>query len=217
MQWHERLQSNRISAVVAAQCAWSPWERTIPKCALHPHALQLRDEIKTVADEPSVHWVEYQSRADAISFYRFHPATLRRIRGTSDELDGQAAVRRVQIKDMLEPATFAKYRLRVLRLHYQFVMANERRASYDYFMMICGPLLAKAWTTSPLGLLDFFADARSARFPERRIASRDFARAKIVWCVGVVAGSLSATRTPEGAGAPARLGLLVEGSNACSL
>jgi hypothetical protein len=135
---------------------------TIPKCALHPYASRLRNEIKTVANEPSVHWVEYQSRADPISFYRFHPATLQRIRGTNDELAARPPVRRVQIKDMLEPTTFAKYRLRVLRLHYQFVMANERRASYDYFMMICGPLLTKAWTTSPLGLLDFFADARSA-------------------------------------------------------
>ena len=129
---------------------------TIPKCALHPHASRLRNEIRTVADEPSVHWVEYQSRADAISFYRFHPATLRRIRGTTDELAARPPVRRVQIKDMLEPATFAKYRLRVLRLHYQFVMANERRASYDYFMMICGPVAVRAWTTSQLGLLDFF-------------------------------------------------------------
>jgi len=139
---------------------------TIPKCALHPHASRLRNEIRTVADEPSVHWVEYQSRADPISFYRFHPATLRRIRGTDDELAARPPVRRVHIKDMLHPATFAKYRLRVLRLHYQFVMANERRASYDYFMMICGPLPTKAWTTSPLGLLDFFADAQSAAVSE---------------------------------------------------
>jgi len=139
---------------------------TIPKCALHPHASRLRNAIRTVADEPSVHWVEYQSRADPISFYRFNPATLRRIRGTDDELAARPPVRRVHIKDMLQPATFARYRLRVLRLHYQFVMANERRASYDYFMMICGPLLTKEWTTNPLGLLDFFADAQSAAVSE---------------------------------------------------
>jgi hypothetical protein len=135
---------------------------TIPKCALHPHASRLRNYIRRVADEPSVHWVEYQSRADPISFYRFHPATLRRIRGMDEELAARPAVRRVHIKDMLQPATFARYRFRVLRLHYQFVMANERRASFDYFMMICGPLLTKAWTTSPLGLLDFFSEPRSA-------------------------------------------------------
>jgi len=149
---------------------------TIPKCALHPHASRLRNDIRRVADEPSVHWVEYQSRADPISFYRFHPATLQRIRGMDEELATRPAVRRVHIKDMLQPATFARYRFRVLRLHYQFVMANERRASYDYFMMICGPLLTKAWTTSPLGLLDFFQSRGVQQFPRAQNCFRDFAR-----------------------------------------
>lgn len=134
---------------------------TIPKCALHPGAQRLRDQMKSVVDEPSLFWVEYQSRADAISFYRFHPVTLQRI-GKEDKLDARPLIRRVQIKDMLQPASFAKYRLRPLRLHYQFVMANERRAPYDFFMMICGPLLVQSWTTAPLGFLDFFGDARNA-------------------------------------------------------
>jgi hypothetical protein len=49
-----------------------------------------------------------------------------------------------------------------MRIHYQFVMANERRSTYDYFMMVCGPLPVATWTTSPLGLLDFFGDAQDA-------------------------------------------------------
>jgi hypothetical protein len=27
-----------------------------------------------------------------------------------------------------------------MRLHYQFLMANELRSTYDYFMMVCGPI-----------------------------------------------------------------------------
>jgi hypothetical protein len=135
---------------------------TIPKCALHPAGQRLRDQIKRVVDERSIHWAEYQARADAISFYRFDPVTLRRISGRADKLDGKPLIRRLQIHDVLHPKTFAKYRLRVLRLHYQFVMANERRAPYDYFMMICGPLPVASWTTTPAGLLDFFPDAQSA-------------------------------------------------------
>jgi hypothetical protein len=135
---------------------------TIPKCALHPAAHRLRDRIREVVNELSVHWVEYQSRQDAISFYRFDPVTLKRLGAVDDKLDGRPLIRRVQAKNMLQPATFAKYRLRVLRLHYQVVMGNERRASYDYFMMICGPLLVKEWTTSRLGLLDFFGEAQNA-------------------------------------------------------
>jgi pimeloyl-ACP methyl ester carboxylesterase len=129
---------------------------TIPKCALHPAAGRIRDRILRVAREPSVHWAEYQARADAISFYRFDPVALRRITSKHDRTDRQPIVRRVQIQDMLAAETFAKYRLRVLRLHYQFVMANDRRSSYDYFMMVCGPVAFEKWTASKLGFLDFF-------------------------------------------------------------
>ena len=126
---------------------------TIPKFALHPAARRLRDVSARVVAEPSVAWVEYQSRADTISFYRFDPVALKRIGG--DRLDGKPVIRRVQIHDMLSPESFARYRRNVLRLHYQSVMANERRAPYDYYMMVCGPVAFVDWTMAPLGFLDF--------------------------------------------------------------
>jgi pimeloyl-ACP methyl ester carboxylesterase len=125
---------------------------TIPKFALHPGAHRLREVIARVAAEPSVAWVEYQSRADTISFYRFDPVALKRISG--DRLDGKPVIRRVQIHDMLSPESFARYRRNVLRLHYQSVMANERRAPYDYFLMVCGPVAFADWTMAPAGFLD---------------------------------------------------------------
>src|SRR5262249_22770821 len=52
---------------------------TIPKITLHPAGGRLRACAEKVAAEPSVFWVEYQAREDAISFYRFHPVMLRSI------------------------------------------------------------------------------------------------------------------------------------------
>jgi hypothetical protein len=46
---------------------------------------------------------------------------------------------------MLERSTYWRFRLRFMRLHYQFIMANERRTTYDYFMMVCGPFHSRAW------------------------------------------------------------------------
>ncbi len=126
---------------------------TIPKFALHPSARRIRDTIARVAAESSIAWVEYQSRADTISFYRFDPVALKRIAG--DRLDGRPVIRRVQIHDMLSPESFARYRRNVLRLHYQSVMANERRAPYDYYLMVCGPAAFTDWTMAPAGFLDF--------------------------------------------------------------
>jgi pimeloyl-ACP methyl ester carboxylesterase len=128
---------------------------TIPKFALHPRAKPIRRRISEVAAEPSIAWTEYQSRADTISFYKFDPVSLRHI--ADDRLDSKPVIRRVQIHDMLLPETFARCRTHVLRLHYRSVMANDRRAPYDYFLMVCGPVAFSDWTISPLGFLDFIA------------------------------------------------------------
>jgi hypothetical protein len=110
---------------------------TIPKLALHPAGGRLRGCAEKVAAEPSLFWVEYQARDDAISFYKFHPVALRAI------VDGKAVpplVRRAQLHTMMAPEDLRRYRFNFMRLHYQFVMANARRAAYDYFMIVCGPL-----------------------------------------------------------------------------
>jgi len=128
---------------------------TIPKIALHPDGARLRGCAEQVAREGDLFWVEYQARDDAISFYKFHPVTLR-----ATEPDGDPApplVRRVQLHEMMAPAEFRRYRLRFMRLHYQFVMANAQRATYDYFMIVCGPLPLRAVARAANGPLDLIA------------------------------------------------------------
>jgi hypothetical protein len=144
---------------------------TIPKFALHPRAGEMRRRIARIAAEPSIAWTEYQSRDDTISFYKFDPVALKRI--PDDRLDGKPVIRRVQIHDMLQPETFARSRRSVLRLHYRSVMANDRRAPYDYYLMVNGPVPFAAWTTAPAGFLDFIAPDGSyhERSPGRTVAA----------------------------------------------
>jgi len=108
---------------------------TIPKLALHPRGEWLRTKARRVADAAALAWAEYQARDDVISFYRFDPVKLCRV-GEGGE---RPLIRRVQIHDMLGKATARRMRFRFMRRHYQFVMANERRTIYDYFMLIGGP------------------------------------------------------------------------------
>jgi pimeloyl-ACP methyl ester carboxylesterase len=128
---------------------------TIPKLALHPAGARLRQCASKVAAEPSLFWVEYQARDDAISFYRFHPVALRAVAPQGDA--EQPLVRRTQFHEMMAPETFRRHRWDFMRLHYQFVMANERRAIYDYFMIVCGPLSLKQIATAPGGPGDAIA------------------------------------------------------------
>jgi pimeloyl-ACP methyl ester carboxylesterase len=111
---------------------------TIPKFSLHPAGERFRRHAARLANEPSIAWAEYHARSDAISFYKFDPVTLSRFYG--DPIRGKPLLRRVWIQQMLTPRTYWRNRLKFMRLHYQFVMANERRSTYDYFMMVCGPI-----------------------------------------------------------------------------
>jgi hypothetical protein len=139
---------------------------TIPKFTLHPAATHLRRAAARIAAEHSIAWAEVQSRVDIISFYTCNPATLAR---TAERLSGKPVIRHVQIDQMLTPVSYARHRRRYLRLHYQSVMANERRAPYDYFMMACGPVLFRNWTVSPSGLLDFLrTDGSFCELPQGR-------------------------------------------------
>ena len=128
---------------------------TIPKLALHPAGARLRECADRVAAEPSLFWVEYQAREDAISFYRFHPVLLRSI-GDHETVENPL-IRRVQFHEMLTPETYRKHRWDFMRLHYQFVMANERRVVYDYFFALCGPLPLERMARAARGPVDAIA------------------------------------------------------------
>jgi hypothetical protein len=125
---------------------------TIPKFTLHPAGDSMRRSTAIIAEEPSVAWAEYHARDDAISFYKFDPVTSARL--SDDSGAGKPMIRRVQIHEMLEPQTFSRYRFKYMRLHYQFVMANDRRSIYDYFMMVCGPIPFTHAVRTPLGPIE---------------------------------------------------------------
>jgi pimeloyl-ACP methyl ester carboxylesterase len=128
---------------------------TIPKFALHPAGEGFRNRAAHIAGANSIAWAEYHARSDAISFYKFDPVTLRRFYG--DPRSGKPLLRRVRLQEMLTTRTYWRYRLRFMRLHYQFVMANERRSTYDYFMMVCGPIPFARSVLAPTGPVELIA------------------------------------------------------------
>jgi thioesterase domain-containing protein len=138
---------------------------TIPKLALHPRGAWLRANVRRLAAEPSLTWAEYQARDDVISFHKFDPVKLARVprdcsaphagEGRQEKQDSPI-IRRVQIHQMLSVPTLRRLRFSFMRLHYQFVMANERRAAYDYFMLMCGPAPFRQTVTQPNGPADLY-------------------------------------------------------------
>jgi len=125
---------------------------TIPKFTLHPAAQRLRAMVNRIATEPSILWAECQGRDDIISFYKFDPVALTRV---GERFSGKPLIRRVQLHEMLTPEAIARHRNNYLRVHYQVVMANDKHAPYDYFLMGCGPIAFREWAPAPSGLLEF--------------------------------------------------------------
>ena len=126
---------------------------SILKIALHPAAGWLREAIGRVSRHPDVFWVEYQSMVDIISFYKVNPVTAVGLPDT-----GRPLIRRVHVRDMLERATYRRFKGNFFRLHRQLVMGNDKRYFYDYFMVCCGPFALETRVHRPERVVMFSPD-----------------------------------------------------------
>jgi pimeloyl-ACP methyl ester carboxylesterase len=136
---------------------------TIPKITLHPAAGRWRETARQVAASPAVVWTEYQARRDPISFFKFDPVALRH--HEVDRPGTSPRIHLVSIKDMLTPDTYYRLRWRFMRMHYQFVFANEARTPYDYFIVLCGPATLAELSAAPGGATDILAADGGLRSP----------------------------------------------------
>ena len=126
---------------------------SILKIGLHPEARRFRAMMERVAESPVIFWGDYQARIDLLNFYDSRPMTEM---GLSTE--NEPTVRCVEIGQMLDHTMYRRTRLHFFRLHCQFVSGNDRRTSYDYFMLICGPVSAKSQTLATDGAVSMIGD-----------------------------------------------------------
>jgi hypothetical protein len=131
----------------------------IPAVALHPGAGWIRDRLARLALEPSVDWIDYQSRTDVMSFFRFDPIAGHGIQVTSARRNPQVLA--VRFRDIVKPENYSAFRWRFFRVHFQFVRANERPAAYGYFMIVCGPFRLALRARQPKDVLEAFASERA--------------------------------------------------------
>jgi hypothetical protein len=126
---------------------------SILKVGLHPKATRFRTAMERVAKSRAIFWGDYQALVDPLNFYKSRPMAEM---GLSTE--NEATVRVVRLSQMLDHEIYRRIRLNFFRLHCQFVSGNDRRASYDYFMLTCGPISAKSQTLAADGAVSMIAD-----------------------------------------------------------
>ena len=128
----------------------------MPAVAMHPRATAMREIVRRIAVEPSLIWIDAQSRKDIMNFWDFDP-----VAGVGVEAGSQRCnplIWQVRFKDMVSPEFYRRLRTNFFRLHYQFILGGDRRAAYDYVMLTCGPLPVAEWARSPHETLASFAD-----------------------------------------------------------
>jgi hypothetical protein len=131
----------------------------LPGFSLHPAAERLRSATQRLAIEPSIHWIDASARKDVMNFYLFDP-----VEGVGIHLGERRRnplLYAVRLRDVLAPETYNRLRTNFFRMHYQFIMGNDRRAAYDYFMTVCGPVPAEVWSRLPGGIAAAFAEDAS--------------------------------------------------------
>lgn len=119
---------------------------SVLKIGLHRGARRFHAAVVRVTSAPGVFWAEYQALTDVMNFYKTDPVTEMKLTTPSHPL-----IRTVRIKNMLDPAIYKRIRRNFFRVHCQFVSANDRRAPYDFFMLMCGPLPAEQQARLPDG------------------------------------------------------------------
>jgi hypothetical protein len=126
----------------------------LPAFALHPAAERMRAAVRRLALEPAVRWVDCQARKDIMNFWDFDP-----VAGVGVDVGTAGTnpmVWPVRLRDMLTDAAYDRVRASQFRMHYQYVMANDRRAPYDYFMLVCGPVEVGRWAKEPDAMVKRF-------------------------------------------------------------
>src|SRR5882762_1216901 len=109
-----------------------------PIVGYHTVSKEFREHLRMLAVEPSIDWIDCQARKDVMNFFPFDPIAGHDIDVGSNRRNPRIVV--VRFRDIIDPAHYNVFRWKFFRVHFQFVMANERPHAYDFFMIVCGPI-----------------------------------------------------------------------------
>jgi pimeloyl-ACP methyl ester carboxylesterase len=109
-----------------------------PIVGFHKVSQDFRDHLRQLAVEPSIDWIDCQARKDVMNFFHLDPIASHGIEVGA--LRRNPTIVAVRFREIIKPEHYYLFRWKFFRVHFQFVMANERPHAYDFFMIVCGPI-----------------------------------------------------------------------------
>jgi hypothetical protein len=110
----------------------------LPIVGFHAAATDFRAHLRQLAIEPTIDWIDCQSRKDVMNFFPFDPIAGHGIDVGTERRN--PTIVPVRFREIIRPDFYNRFRWQFFRVHFQFVMANERPHAYDFFMIVCGPV-----------------------------------------------------------------------------
>jgi hypothetical protein len=153
-----------------------------PIVGFHAVSHEFRDHLRQLAVAPSIDWIDCQARKDVMNFFEFDPLLAHGIDVGPDRRS--PTIVRVRFREIIKPEHYNLFRWKFFRVHFQFVMANERPHAYDFFMIVCGPVplreriaMPEAALTIAIGQPSAVEEAwNSLETASEEVKSRDSAR-----------------------------------------
>lgn len=122
---------------------------SILKIGFHSGAHRLKATLTRITASPRLIWYDFQALNDPMNFYKCEPLASLGLPGKGAEC------RIVRFRALLSPEQYARIKRNFFRLHSQFIAANDRRARYDYHMMLGGPFALEVWADAEGGAEHF--------------------------------------------------------------
>jgi hypothetical protein len=110
----------------------------MPAVALPRSAGRMREIVRRIAIEPTVTWIDCQARKDIMNFANFDP-----VGGIGVQVGAlrcNPLIWLIRFQDMVSPEDYPAFRRNFFRMHFQYIMGNDRPAPYDYILLIGGPM-----------------------------------------------------------------------------
>ena len=121
----------------------------LPIVAAQPSAEPVRRDVAALVASRRIVWLDVQAPQDWMNFPGFNPVLDLRLPLAGGPI-ANPLVRSAQVRDILTPETYAAVRLKPFRMHFQFLLSNERPGPYDYFRMVLGPQFLRDRAVRPI-------------------------------------------------------------------
>jgi pimeloyl-ACP methyl ester carboxylesterase len=117
----------------------------IPYLSFAASATDFRRDLELVGHS-RIPWVDVTAATDVMCFFRVNPLAATSYIPTAEERPKMITAR---FFEMFSPKAYTKLKRDMVRLHFQYMMASEKRSSFDYFELTAGPrpFEEQAWAT----------------------------------------------------------------------